>query len=124
MQPRKPGPTKTKFTKESANPLAFAELCYHLNNGEYSRQELLKLTGIADSTLRKWLRYLRRKEKKLVYICERRRTSKYGACLLIYAWGFEQKDVPVVRKTQAEYDRKSAVNKSLKRLYGTSSCNG
>lgn len=112
MKQRKPGPTKTKFTKESPNPLAFAELCFHLNNGEYSRKELLELTGIADSTFRKWLRYLR--NRKLVYICERRRTSTTGACLLIYTWGFEKLDVPVKRKTMAEMSHTYRVNKSLK----------
>lgn len=114
MKPRKPGPTKTKFTRESANALAFSELIYHLQDGEYSREELCELSGIADSTLRKWLRYLRRPGKKLVYICERRRTAKTGACKLIYTWGPGEKDVPVVRKTDAEYSRTYRVNKQLK----------
>lgn len=113
-KPHKPGPTKTKFTRESASAIAFAELIYHLQDGEYCREELCELTGIADSTLRKWLRYLRRPKRKLVYICERRRTAKTGACKLIYTWGPGEKDVPVIRKTQAEYSRTYRVNKQLK----------
>lgn len=114
MKQRKPGPTKRKFTAESANALAFAELIFHLQDGEYTREELCELTGIADSTFRKWLRYLRRPGKKLVYICERRRTSKTGACKLIYTWGPGEKDAPVIRKTVAEYSRTYRTNKQLK----------
>lgn len=113
-KPRKPGPIKTKFTRESANALAFAELIYHLQDGEYSRDQLCELAGISDSALRKWLRYLRRPGKKLVYICERRRTFRTGACKLIYTWGPGEKDVPVVRKTYAEYSRTYRQNKQLK----------
>ena len=114
MKQRKPGPTKRKFTRESANALALVELIFHLQDGEYSRDELCELAGIADSTTRKWLRYLRRPGKKLVYICERRRTSKTGACKLVYAWGPGEKDVPVIRKTLAEYSRTYRMNKQLK----------
>ena len=114
MKQRKPGPTKRKFTRESANALALVELIFHLQDGEYSREQLSELSGIADSTCRKWLRYLRRPGKKLVYICERRRTSKTGACKLIYAWGPGEKDVPVIRKTTTNYSRTYRANKQLK----------
>lgn len=114
INPKKPGPAKKKFTRESINAIAFTELIFHLTEGEYSREELCELSGIADSTLRKWLRYLMNPKRKLVYICERRRTSKYGACKLIYTWGPGIKDVPVLRKTVAEYSRTYRANKLLK----------
>lgn len=114
---RKPGPIKRKFTKESTSALAFAELIYHLQDGEYSREELCELTGLADSTFRKWLRYLRRPGKRLVQICERRRTSKLGACKLIYTWAPGKPDVPVVREGDAVYSKRYRINKSLKVLH-------
>lgn len=114
MKQRKPGPIKRKFTKESANAIAFAELVWHLHQGEYTREELIDLTGIADSTLRKWLRYLRTPGRKMVCICERRRTSKTGACKLVYTWGPGERDVPVIRKTDTDYSRTYRANKQLK----------
>ena len=114
MKQLKPGPTKRKFTKESANAIAFAELVWQLHQGEYTREELIELTGIADSTLRKWMKYLRNPKRRMVYICERRRTSKTGACKLVYAWGPGEKDIPVIRKTDAEYSRTYRMNKQLK----------
>ncbi len=113
---KKPGPAKKKFTRESANAIAFTELIFQLTEGEYSRDELCELTGIVDSTLRKWLRYLMNPKRKLVYICERRRTSKVGACKLIYTWGPGTKDVPVVRKSVAQASRDYRRNKLLRMI--------
>lgn len=114
-------PPRTNF-KESPNSLAFAELCFHLNDGEYSRLQLMELTGIVDSTLRKWMRYLRRPGKRLVYICERRRSLNVGQPLLIYTWGPGEADAPkIVRETQAVYSARYRVKKLQRTaLYGIS----
>lgn len=111
-----------KDFKVSANPLAFAELCWLLNTGEYSREELLELTGIADSTLRKWLSYLRRSGKQLVRICERRVVANLGAPKLIYTWDPDQKDVPKIPNLgnavhSAEYRKRKLERKAF---HGTS----
>lgn len=92
---KKPGPKKrSKKETESVNAIAFAELCLVLSKGEHNREELANLVGIADTTVRRWLRYLH--SRRLVYICERRRKSKVGAPKLYYSWNtnFEYKDVP------------------------------
>ena len=113
----KPGPAKKKFTRESANAIAFAELCLVLHQGEYSRPELCEKVGISDSTLRCWMRYLR--SRKLVIICEHRRTHMTGACLLIYTWNhhLEGKDAkPPERQSLAETSRNYRARKSVKIL--------
>jgi transcription initiation factor IIE alpha subunit len=116
MKPLKPGPTKRKFVRESINALSLVELVYVLTEGEYTRDELCELVGVSDSCMRTWLRYLMRPEKKLVYICERRRTSKTGACKLIYTWGPGIRDVPVVRKSVAQTSRDYRRNKLLRMI--------
>ena len=117
VQIKKPGPAKRKFVRESANAIAFAELCLVLSTGEWSREELCEKVGISDSCLRGWLRYL--KSRDLIYICERRRSFKTGAAKIIWAWntGFEYKDAPPVKRLgDAVYSAKYRENKSLKLL--------
>lgn len=125
MKPRKPGPTKTKFTRESANAIALTVMIHALVEGEHTRDELQEIAGISDSTVRKWLRYLSNPKRKLVYICERRRTARTGACKLVYTWGPGKQDVPVVRQTDSDYSRTYRANKRMRLLYDIAKpCNG
>ena len=110
---------KTKFTRESSNAIAFAELCLVLSTQECSRKELVEKTGISDSALRGWLRYL--KNRNLIYICEYRKGFNLGAPLHIYSWNhnFEHKDVVKPRrKSEAAYSKKYRRRKLLKQLQG------
>lgn len=117
-QTKKPGPPKRKFTRESSNAIAFAELVLTLSTGEWCREELCERAGISDSCLRGWLRYLR--SRNLVYICERRRSSHVGAAKLFYSWNhnFEYKDAPKhKRQGDAVYSAAYRKRKSLKVIY-------
>lgn len=119
MKQPKSGPIKRKFSRISTNALAFAELVYQLQNGEYGVRELAELCGISEDSVRLWLSYLRRPGKKLVYICERRKTSSTGARMLIYTWGPDKDDVPVIRLTRKQYLENWKRNRQLRILNGT-----
>jgi hypothetical protein len=117
-------PPKTKFTRISVNALSFADLCWHLQNGEYNRDELRELVGISDSTLRTWLTYLRRIGKKQVCICERRQrlVGQGGAAKLYYTWGNEPDAPEIKRKGTAHYSAVYRRRKLLKEtMYGIAS---
>lgn len=112
-------PPVTKFARTSANAIAFAELVLALSKGEHSREELLEIVGISDSSLRAWIKYLH--ARKLIYICERRRRFATGARQIIYAWNteFKFKDVPAPEPmTQAEYSERCREKKRRLALMG------
>lgn len=90
--------------KLAANPIAFGELCYHLNNGYYTRAQLKELVGITDGTLRKWLTILRR--RRLWYVWDYQKNPA-GHPTEILAWGFEMCDAPRPKPmTQAQYEER------------------
>lgn len=115
-------PPKTLF-RVSSNALAFAELVFTLSSGEYCREELVEKIGISDGCLRMWMKYLR--DRKLVVICEYRRTARTGQPRRIYTWNhnFDSKDVAVPRKSQAQTSRDYRINKSLKVIHELGKCN-
>lgn len=110
-------PPKVKTAaRASANAVMFAELCLALTKGEFSRPELIKRIGIHDSTLGKWLRYLR--VRKLIYICEWRRTHRTGAVAAVWTWGPGHLDASKPRaKSQKEYTQTHKVNQHLGVFY-------
>jgi transcription initiation factor IIE alpha subunit len=111
-------PPKRKFCRESASAIAFAELILVLHQGDWSREEILEQTGIADSTFRGWMRYL--KSRNLIYISEYRRTARTGAPRIIYSWNhyLESSDVKKpAPKTQSEYSKTYRRNKALRIFY-------
>jgi hypothetical protein len=111
-------PPRTNY-KVSANPLAFTELTWHLQQGEYNRDELLELIGVSDGTLRKWLRYLRRPGKRQVYISDRRVKGNIGQPKLYYTWGNEPDAPKLVNKGTAVHSARYRARKLEKEtLYG------
>lgn len=119
MKQPKSGPIKRKFSRISANALAFAEMIYHLQDGEYGVRQLAELCGISEDATRRWLTYLRRPKKKLVYICERRKTHSTGSRMLIYTWGPGIEDVPAIRLTRKQHLENWKRNRQLRILHGT-----
>ena len=117
-------PPKTrKANRISVNAISFAELCLILTEGEFSREEILKRTGINDQTLGRWLSYL--KARRLVYICEWRRTHRTGAVAAVWTWGYRKHDVDKpAPKTQREYTQKHIETKRLGVFYDIARSSG
>lgn len=113
-------PPKTRVvSRVSANAISFAELCLALAEGEFTRTELHKRIDINDQTLGRWLGYL--KKRRLVYICEWRRTYRIGAPAAVWTWGYLQNDVKKpVKRPDKEYRKTYEDNKQLGVLYDIS----
>jgi transcription initiation factor IIE alpha subunit len=91
----------TGTTKYLAYAAAFSELCLHLNDGEYTKVQLVEKTGLSMNTVIKWLNSLIR--RKLVYICDWTRPAR-GCPAAIYTWGYMRTNKPRPKpKTTAEY---------------------
>ena len=110
-------PPRTKVGgRVSVTAVAFAELCLALTEGEFSRVELIKRTGIHDATLGKWLRYL--KQRRLIHICAWSRTHRTGAVAAVWTWGYLKHDAAKpAPKTQREYTATHEANKHLGVFY-------
>lgn len=99
--------------KIAVNPLAFAEMCYWLTNGAYTTERLVELCGASKSTVERWLRYLRRPNRKVVYISGHLPTE--GRPRNLYSWGqLEDKKFPA--QTGAEHSRKYRDRKRREQL--------
>lgn len=93
----------------SANATAFGQMCFHLNDSQYTKEELSQLCGIAIGTVIKWMRILRR--RKLVYVFKWRRPP-VGPPAAVWAWGYEMTDAPRPKAmTQAQYSERYRAKK-------------
>lgn len=88
---RNKGAGVTGTTKHLAYASAFAELCLALNDSEYTKPQLVKLTGLTMNTVVKWVNALKR--RKLIYIVDYTNPAR-GCKAAIYTWGYMKRDVP------------------------------
>jgi len=103
--------------KVSVRAVGIFNLCQLLNSSEYTAAELSAITGMTLETVCKHLRLL--KARKLIYVCEWRKTHAAGAPARVWTWGFETEDARrPKRKTQAEYSATHKARKNLKLLEG------
>lgn len=75
-----------------------------------TQPEILEITGLCNSTISRWLRFLNtstKESKALVYISGWKRTGERGNYSALWSWGFNCLNAPKPKaKTQAEYHKR------------------
>jgi hypothetical protein len=98
---RNKGAGVTGTTKYLAYAAAFSELCLQLNEGEYTKDQLVEKTGLCRNTVIKWLNSLMR--RKLIYIVDWNKPAR-GCPAAVYTWGYMCVNKPRPKpKTATEY---------------------
>jgi hypothetical protein len=98
---RNKGAGVTGSTKHLAYATGFAELCLALNEGEYTKPQLVEKTGLAMNTVVKWLNVLKRRH--LIYVAAWTRPAR-GCPAAVFAWGYMEVDKPRPKpKSSSEY---------------------
>lgn len=98
---RNKGAGVTGTTKYLAYATGFGELCLALNEGEYTKSQLVEKTGLSMNTVIKWLNVLKR--RNLIYIADWTKPAR-GCPGAMYAWGYMEVDKPRPKpKNSSEY---------------------
>lgn len=103
------------------NTPAICRLILILHQGEWSKEELVDKSGLGETAIGTWLKYLR--ERKLVIISDRIRTHQRGREKYIYSWNhnLEGEDCKLIpKRTNAEHCKDYYSRKKLKNLLGVS----
>lgn len=96
-----------------ANATAFAELCFMLNDGQYTKEELAEGTGLVIGTVIKYMKLLKR--RKLIYVCGWKRNSDVGQWAAVWEWGPGKKDVlRPAPLTQSQYSKNYRAKKKVR----------
>lgn len=106
---------KLKRARNSANATAFAELCFHLHRGAFTKQQLADKTGLVIGTVTSWIKMLKR--RKLVYIkFYKQAESHVGQHAAYWAWGHLEPDAEKPKPlTMKEMNARSNIRKKLRR---------
>lgn len=106
---------KLKTTRNSANATAFAELCFHLHRGAFTKQQLADKTGLVIGTVTSWIKMLKR--RKLVYIkFYKQAESHVGQYAAYWAWGYMEPDAEKPKPlTMKQMNDRSNIRKKLRR---------
>lgn len=105
-----------KKSQTKVNIIAIKVLAVALLEKPRTQPELIEVTGLANSTISRYLGILHSKPN-IVYIAEWRRKSERGNPSAVWAWGYKEFDAPKPKAlSSAEYNkrwRKKQLRKSL-----------
>jgi transcription initiation factor TFIIIB Brf1 subunit/transcription initiation factor TFIIB len=124
IQTKKPSgePTKipqkriNKKSQTAVNVIALKYLAVALSEKPRTQPEIMEVSGLANSTVSRYLRILHQKPN-VVYIADWRRIGTRGNWSAVWAWGYKAYDVPKPKPlTSGEYNkrwRKKKLHESL-----------
>lgn len=89
--------------KFSVTIIAYREFTLALHGPKpLSRPQLQEITGLANSTISRWVEFFR--AAKLVYVADYKRTSDRGQWIELFSWGYNMPDATKpLPKSDAEY---------------------
>lgn len=80
-----------------------------------TQTEIIELTGLCNSTVSRWMRFLNvstKTSKAVVYICEWKRTGTRGNWSAVWAWGFNLSNTPKPKPlTSGQYSKRWRMKK-------------
>lgn len=104
-----------KIAKIKINAVTVGLLMRTLHEGPSSLNELMDVTGLANSTIRGYIKELRK--HGLVYLAGYDRAGNNVQCIELYAWGPGMKDYKPKFMTGAERSRKYREQRRLMTIH-------
>jgi hypothetical protein len=97
-------PQIQRKTNTLQNAAILKLICTSLSKQALTQKELIEITGLANSTISRWLALFHRKPN-CVYIADWKRTSDRGQWAAMWAWGYLGFDKPKPKPlTMAQYN--------------------
>lgn len=105
-----------KKSQTAVNVIALKYIAVAISEKSRTQPEIMEVSGLANSTVSRYLRILHQKPN-LVYIADWRRTGTRGNWSAVWAWGYKEYDAPKPKPlTSGEYNkrwRKKKLHESL-----------
>lgn len=95
------------MSSSNSSILSFIFLARILSFREHSQYEIIEKTGLANSTVSKWLAKLHQGPDNLVYIHSWKRVGGRGNWTAMWAWGYKMLDAPKPKPlTSSQYNKR------------------